>query len=293
MNDVLPVSVVIPTVGRAELLADCLDSISRCRPRAAEVVVVDQSGEKAVHALVSRLTGARVLFSAVRDRGLAVNLGMREAGHEIVLVTDDDCTVSTSWIGTAWSHLSADPAAILTGRVLPAGDPAAIPSTIDAEVSRDYTGELHYGALYGGNMACNRSRFLAFGGFDERVRFAEDNDFCYRWLRAGRSLRYDPSFLIWHHAWRSPADLEHHLLAYARGQGLFYAKHLRRGDLRVARFLMRDLYRGARGVAARVVRGRSEWPDHRAGLLRGVLIGLVAGWRGNSGKSLLRKHNKR
>jgi GT2 family glycosyltransferase len=280
-TEAVPVSVVIPTIGRAELLAHCLESISLCRPSPDEVVVVDQSGERAVRAVVERFAtdGARLLNSPVRDRSLAVNHGMREARHEAVLVTDDDCTVDPGWVRTAWARLSADPHTMITGRVLPVGEAVAVPSLTGSGVPREYTGEIHYDVLFGCNMACSRSLFLALGGFDERVKLAEDNDFCYRWLRAGERLYYDPSLTIWHHAWRTPSELEHHFRGYARGQGLFYAKHLRRGDLRILRFLARDVRRAARGTVARVVRGRSEWPDARLALPRGVIVGLVGGWR--------------
>ncbi len=244
-------------------------------------MVVDQSGEDAVPAVVRSFAavGARTVASRVRDRSVAVNLGLREADHELVLVTDDDCTVAPSWVETAWTHLSRDPDAIVTGRVLAAGETSAVASTITREAPHDYTGEVHYGALFGGNMACSRSRVLELGGFDERVKVAEDNDFCYRWLRAGRPLRYEPELVIWHHSWRTPAEMKRHYVAYGRGQGLFYAKHLRRRDTRVVPFLARDLYRGIRGVAARIVRGPYEWPDARLGLLRGLLVGLIEGWR--------------
>jgi GT2 family glycosyltransferase len=278
--DALPASVVIPTIGRAELLDRCLESISQCRPRAAEIIVVDQSRDNAVCLVVERFSqiGARVLSCSVRDRSVAVNRGMGEAQHDIVLVTDDDCTVAPSWVATAWNHLSGDPGAIVTGRVLPVGDAVAVPSLMGDPMPHEYTGGMHYDVLFGCNMACSRSRFLGLGGFDERVKLAEDNDFCYRWLRAGERLRYDPDFLIWHHAWRTPEDLQRHFAGYARGQGIFYAKHLRRHDLGIVRFLARDLRRAMRGIASRILRGRSEWPDARLALPRGVISGLVSGW---------------
>lgn len=223
--------------------------------------------------------GARLLTSRIRDRSVAVNLGMEAAQHEIVLVTDDDCRVTPTWVGTAWEHLSADLETIVTGRVLPVGEAGAVPSLMGEEVPHDYTGESHCDVLFGCNMACSRSRFLALGGFDERVKLAEDNDFCYRWLRDRQHLRYDPELLVWHHAWRTPEELERHFLGYARGQGIFYAKHLRRGDLGVVRFLGRDVIRAARAIAARIVRGRPAWPDARLALPRGVTRGLVEGWR--------------
>ena len=117
------------------------------------------------------------------------------------------------------------------------------------------------------------------GGFDDRFDRLQDNDFCYRWLRSGQALHYDPELLVWHHAWRSPAELERHYRAYARGQGVFYAKHLRQRDLGVLPFLVRDLRRSARGVASRLVNGRRQWPDARRALPYGVFLGLIQGWK--------------
>ena len=276
----LPVSVVVPTIGRAALLEECVASIAACSPPPDEIVVVDQSGDPAVASVVSRFeaAGARLLVATFRDRSLAVNLGMREARHELVAVTDDDCTVDPSWIDRAWEHVAADATTIVTGRVLPLGEAVAVPSLVGSEQPCEYTG-LDYDVLFGCNMACSRSRFLELGGFDERVKLAEDNDFCYRWLRAGRRLRYDPSMLIWHRAWRTPEQLGTHFRGYARGQGIFYAKHLRRGDLTALRFVAHDLRRAARAALARLVRGRPEWPDARLSLPLGLARGLVEGWR--------------
>lgn len=281
MTATRPVTVVVPTIGRPQLLDACLASLAACDPRADEVLVIDQSGGDAVQSVVERYAsaGAVAVPLDVRNKSLALNLGLERARNDAVLVTDDDCTVAPDWVGAAWAQLERDPEAIVTGRVLPVGDELGVPSTIDDLRPREYTGELHYGALYGGNMACRASLVLAAGGFDERLAVAEDNDFCYRWLRAGRPLRYEPELVVWHHAWRSAADMSRLHRSYGHGQGLFYAKHLRAGDPAVVRFLVRDLYRGARGLAAQAVRRRGDWPDPRTGLLAGLLAGLAEGWR--------------
>lgn len=278
----LPVTVVVPTIGRLTLLARCLDSIARCIPPPAEVLVVDQSGDPHVQAVVENVVspaGLRLIRLTAKNKSLALNLGLSEARHRIVLITDDDCTVDQSWVAVAHTHLVSSPGSIVTGRVLSEGESAAVTSTIDEASPRDFTGKLEYGALYGGNMGCDGRAVLALGGFDVQFEAAEDNDLCYRWLRAGRQLHYEPKLLVWHHAWRTPDELERQLHVYARGQGSLYAKHLRAGDIRIARFLIRDLYRGARGSVATIVKGRSEWPDHRTGLLRGLLAGLSKGLR--------------
>jgi GT2 family glycosyltransferase len=283
MTESLPVSVLIPTIGRLERLRACLESIARCDERAAEVVVVDQSGGGEVAALVGEFASlsARVVPCSGRGISVGMNLGLRRAAHDVVLVTHDDCTVAPSWVGAAARLMSSDPAMIVTGRVLPAGDnPLAVPSTIDSPSPYDFTGGLHSGALYPNNMALNRSAVLACGGFDERFKTAaEDNDFSYRWLRAGRRLRYEPELVVWHHDWRSQEELESLYVDYWRWQGVFYAKHLRRGDMAILRFLARDFYFGMRAFAARVVRGRPRWSDWRRGIFRGLPRGLVEGWR--------------
>jgi GT2 family glycosyltransferase len=278
---VVPVSVVIATVGPATRVEACLSSISQCDPRPAEVIVVDQSDDEAVHSAVRGFAhaGVKLLTSPIRGKSPAVNLGMRAAAHELVLLTDDDCTVERSWVEAAWVHLSEHPEAIVTGRVLPVGDAAGIASLVGLKEPRDYTGQIHDDVLFGCNMACPRSRVLALGGFDHRVQLVEDNDLCYRWLRTGQQLHYNPSLLVWHHAWRTPRELERQFRGYARSQGIFYAKHLRRGDFGVVRFLVRDARRSARGIASRVVHGRREWPDARRALPRGIILGLITGWK--------------
>lgn len=287
MDAVMNASVIVPTLGRIPQLELCLRSLARCRPRAAEIVVVDQSDRGETVELVLRYAdvGAHVVTSRGLGRGLGVNEGLRAAGNELVLITDDDCTVADSWVGVAAARLKAVPEGIVTGRVLPVGDPDAVPSTIDLPTARDYTGERHCRALYAGNMVASRSTVLGFGGFDERiVPSSEDNDFCYRWLRAGRVLRYEPDLVVWHHDWRTRDQLEQLYLTYARGQGVFYAKHLRRGDLHVLRYLARDLVAGIAGALEGAVRGTPLWPDARRRILRGLAWGLVTGWRQFGGR---------
>lgn len=279
----LPISVVIPTVGRP-VLRSCLDSIAACRPHPAEILVVDQSGDLEVLQLVGEFAGADARLLSCDGTGVARgrNDGIRAAAHEAVLVTDDDCTVPPEWIGTAWRLHGQRPGAIVTGRVLPVGDPQAVPSTREETAPRDFTGERHGGALYPNNMVLPRAAVLEAGGFDERfsaAEAAEDNEFCYRWLRAGRELAFEPALVVWHHDWRSPEQLEELYVRYARGQGFLYAKHLRQGDLHMVRWIARDLYWAARGSLSALIKRRERWTDPRRGILRGLPGGFLAGWR--------------
>jgi GT2 family glycosyltransferase len=281
LTEVVPVSVVVPTVGRARLVRSLLVSLARCDPRGDEILIVDQSVDDRVEQVVIEFAdiGARLVHCEGRGEGRGRNVGLREARHDLLLGTDDDCTVAPDWVGRAWAHLEAEPRGIVTGRVLPVGDPRAVPSTREDAEPRDYTGDLSCFPLFPNNMALRRTLALELGGFDEGLPAAPDNDFCYRWLRDGKPLRYEPDMVVWHHDWRTSAELERLYIRYARGQGAFYAKHLRRGDFHMLRFIVRDLIGGCRALASATLRGRPRWTDPRRPMLSAMPHGLVRGWR--------------
>jgi GT2 family glycosyltransferase len=267
-----------------EPLRRCLESLAASDPAPIEILVVDQSHDQAVAEVVRELGGEHA--QVVRSDGLGVararNDGLRAATSDVVLVTDDDCTVPPDWAATGWRLANVLPGAIVTGRVLPVGDPRAVPSTKEDPHPADLSDERRGGWLFGNNMALPRTAVLELGGFDERFgpeEAAEDNEFCYRWLKAGGQLRYEPSLVVEHHDWRSPEDLERLYVRYARGEGFFYAKHLRRGDLRMLSFVARDVAWGARGIASGLLKGRESWTDSRRGIFKGLPGGFAAGWR--------------
>ncbi len=278
-----PVTVVIPTVGRPALLRQALTSIASTDPQPSEVLVIDQGEHGATASVVDEidLGFVRAVRCDGAGRGRAVNVGLREASHPIVLITDDDCTVECDWIGVATDGMGAVPDGILTGRVLPVGDsPEMVPSTMTLDEARDYTGTIEHGVLFGGNMVCPRDAVLALGGFDsEIVPAAEDCDFCYRWLRSGGRLRHEPALVVHHHDWRSPAELNRRYVEYFKGQGMFYAKHLLAGDRRVLGFVLGDLYRACRALIKGLFWRVPRWTDYRRGAFAGIPQGLWAGWR--------------
>jgi O-antigen biosynthesis protein len=282
-----PVSVIIPTVGRPRLVEQALASLARCDPRAAEVLVVDQSTDSSVAEVVERFSevGARVVSLPDPNLSRARNVGMEEASEDVVLFIDDDCTVDESWAGTAWRLMDADPNRIVTGRVL--GTSPNVPSVREDQERHDYTGELRCEVLFPNNMAARRAALLDFGGFDERFQGAgEDLDLCYRWLRAGRKLWFEPELLVWHHDWRPAAELLLLYDRYWREQARFYAKHLRRGDLRILRFVVRDAAYGLLELARAARRREPLGPPARRLLLlvHGVARQLPRPWgRGSAG----------
>jgi GT2 family glycosyltransferase len=272
-------TLTIPTIGRPELLRQLLESVRQGDTWPAEIVVVDQSGTDETEAVVATFADldARTVPAERRGVAHARNVMLEAAANDLVLCVDDDCTVAPDWVRLCWQYLQADPTAILTGRVPQAGEGEKIWSRDDRAL-RDYTGTVNCAALYPANMAADRRAIMELGGFDERLHAAEDNDLTYRWLRAGRRLVYHPDLVVWHHTWRTPAELNALYVGYGRAQGTFYAKHLRRGDLRMLRFIASDVVHTIAGLLAGLLRGK-PWTYWRRGIVFGLPAGLIQGWR--------------
>src|SRR5215831_1884485 len=103
----VPVSLVVPTIGRMPLLAQLLESVERCDPLPAETLIVDQGTDPGVAGLADRFPtlGVHHVPSAGRHPGLARNDGWHAASNEVVVGTDDDCIVAPDWVGVAWEHM--------------------------------------------------------------------------------------------------------------------------------------------------------------------------------------------
>ncbi len=163
----------------------------------AEVLVCDQSGSRETRALCDGYAPLTARWTDGGPPGIAraMNVGLRAAHHELVLITNDDITVAPDWVARAHALLVEDPASLVTGRVLAGGDdPQRVPSTMLYEHARTFTKPQPWG-LFPGNAGGARTPLLELGGFDERDAFgvaAEDNDLAWRWLRSGRTIRYRP-----------------------------------------------------------------------------------------------------
>jgi GT2 family glycosyltransferase len=284
------ITVVIPTVGRP-LLQDCLRWIAAGDTWPAELIVVDQSSRPEVAAWVARLraqgVAARHLPSPETGIANATNRGCEQARTAFIAVTHDDCRVSPTWLSALVTGVREAGEAIVTGRVDPVGDGAVPTIRSDPHPTVHRRPRLDGDDLFPPNMAFPRSVLRRIGFLDEHpsLRSAgEDNDWAYRALRAGIPIVYDPTAVVGHVS-QPISALPTIYRRYARGQGAFYGKHVRRGDTFIARRAVRDLLRAPwlllRGLASR----NRELLALARGELTGLLPGMLAGVR-NSGTAV-------
>lgn len=169
-----PVTVVVPTCGRPELLARCLAALEKqTLPRGEyDVLVVDDSTSRSGPA-------------AARNRG------WRQARAGIIAFTDDDTEPHPRWLEEglrAMAHADA-----VSGRiVMPIPEPPT-------DYERDAQG-LERSEFATANCFVRREVLERIGGFDEGFRMAwrEDSDLHFRLLRCGARVAKAPQAVVVH-----------------------------------------------------------------------------------------------
>jgi glycosyltransferase involved in cell wall biosynthesis len=194
-----------------------------------EVLVIDNNSTDGTRDVVEGFARrnpalVRYLVETRQGKSRALNLGVRAARGDILVFTDDDVIVESSWLGNLTVPLRHGPWSAVGGRVLPAWScppPAWVPSdeTHGLAPLAHFDRGVEPGRLQespvGCNMAITRSMFARYGGFrtdlgpcatangalwsaDVPPRTSEDSDFCQRLMDGGESLYYEPAAVVHH-----------------------------------------------------------------------------------------------
>jgi GT2 family glycosyltransferase len=200
-------SVVIPTLGRAALLARALGRLEaqQARPHDLEVVVVADARERDLEAVrgaaFHRPFATRVLQADVPGASAARNVGWRSARAPLVLFIGDDILADPALVSEhlAWHERHPDETVAVLGDVRWAGELRVTPFMrwLEDGIQFDYRRidgvEAGWGRFYTANVSLKRSLLLRAGGFDEgRLPYLyEDLDLARRLHGHGLRLLYN------------------------------------------------------------------------------------------------------
>ena len=286
MTDTPPMTVVVPTRDRPEMLRRCLESIRKSLGPQDELIVVDSASKTTGARETASEFGAVYIEDDVPGAGRARNVGWRAAENELVAFVDDDITVAPDWTDAVRAVFAARPdLGFVTGRVTPpegqedAEHPIAV---VDAPGAFDHQPRTARHEGISGNFAARREVLIPLGGFDEMLgpgaHFkggGDDFDLFDRMIAAGAPGRYEPSIVAHHDQWRSKKERLKVDYGYAVGGGARLAK-LFRSDRAHARALARELFwRWGLKDLGSAIRKRYEYAA-LAALLR--LVGFVRGF---------------
>ena len=215
IHDRLPVTVAIPTYGREQVLLDTIEMFLHQVPRAAEILVVDQTPSH-MRETDKRLGDWRRngqihwLRLPKPSQPAALNVALRHSRQPYVLFLDDDIRIDQGFVKAHYEAFDSETIWAVAGQVL--------------QPSEEADGQYVHSATSGpfadcdflfrsgkkvfiqngmsGNLCVRRERALEIGGFDENftppVAYRFDNEFCKRLCRAGGKIVFEPKARIYH-----------------------------------------------------------------------------------------------
>lgn len=305
-----PISAIIPTVGRPQLLKLCLDSLARQTVPVSEVVVVHCGDDAETPALTNDTrwseAGLNVRYFHHRKRNCAQqrNFGIQQAEHDNLLLVDDDVEVDPRWaeelfkpiwsdpsVGATMGRLVNQPLATPTlfwrlyrtvlhgqkgfepGRLIGAALPNGFPTTAAQPITCEWIG--------GGASALRREAFESVGGFAsffEGSSPGEDLDLGYR-LSRNWKIYYVPAARCIHH--QAPSGREtpdqHQYLSMRSRFGILTISMGKKRHVALAHIALWALVQFLSEVAS-LRHGilRSDLPRAWSGRLRGFFSCVIA-----------------
>lgn len=227
-----PVSVVIPTCQRPDLLARALASVRAQSLAPAEILVVDDGGAAAARPAVDGAGVRLVANTRARGPSGARNCGAALARGTLLAFLDDDDEWLPSYLAAAVARVAADRLDVLCTDLLYRYEDGSerpgknAPAALAAEAFL-----IRNPGLIGSNLIIRRAAYAALGGFDESLLAAEDMDFGIR-LGLHPGLRYAPlrERLVRHHHHGGPRLCTRRGAAMRAGIRRFFVLHGPRMD---------------------------------------------------------------
>lgn len=288
----MKISVVICTRDREETISQAVESVAKCDYPTFDIHIMDQSTRPATRERVEELATkfrdkVAIVYHHLDKAGLsrASNAGARVSDGALIAYTDDDVIVPADWLTKIAQAFGADPkAGLLYGQVLVPDElkPRLKEGVIVPSLTWEKPERLIRGGKFkiwgmGANMAITRVMFEDVGGFDEALggggplRSSQDFDFAYRTFLRGYAILLEPTVMVDHYGTRTADQWPDTMVNYGIGDGAFYSKHVRCGDLRALRLLMKAyLVSRARELKHSLKVGRFERDAYSKSLVVGV-----------------------
>jgi glycosyltransferase involved in cell wall biosynthesis len=200
----MSISVVIPAYNAAQLLDQCLKSLTAFCGASPEIIVVDDGSTDSSKEVIAGYPAVRTLSTGGR-RGpaFARNLGARAATGEILFFLDSDVCVHSNTLQIVQAAFDANPGldALIGSYDNEPGSPDFLSQYRNLMHTWTHqTGAREASTFWSGCGAIRRTLFLEHSGFSESYDrpAIEDIELGYRLVRAGRKIVLDHSLRVKH-----------------------------------------------------------------------------------------------
>ncbi len=201
------VSVIIPVRNRAEMIAECLQSLEALKyPHdRIEIIVVDDASEDDTPAVVSTFQVKLISLQEHRHASFSRNKAAAEAAGDLLAFIDSDCLADPLWL-TELAPAFREPAVGAVGGIVEAHrEPRGLARyemvRSPLKVSSWYRRSGHDDRLFyvpSCNLLVRKNLFMKVGGFRADLHVGEDVDLCWRLQDHGGEIEYRHSGKIHH-----------------------------------------------------------------------------------------------
>jgi len=190
------ISVVIPTLNEGNIIERCLKSLSKQTYKDFEVIIVD-SGSKDGTIGTAKKYKCRVIYEPRRGVPLARNRGAREAKGDIVVCSDGDSVYPADWLEKIAKHFEDKEVVAVGGPIAPAD--GKLKHRLIFKITSDYFARFAklfgFIVFHGVNSSFRKDAYVKAGGYSERIKTLDDNEFPNRIKKLGKVV-FDPSLVV-------------------------------------------------------------------------------------------------
>jgi GT2 family glycosyltransferase len=204
-DDRIGLAVVIPTYRRDHVLVDSIEGLLALRPRAAEILVIDQS-ERHEPETMKRLgelnTRGDIRWIRLEHPSItaAMNRGIELSTSPLILFLDDDIRAEPHLLRAHARAHERNPGTLVAGRVIQPWQ-EGMPDFDAGGFHFAQTRPAEITEFMGGNFSLSRDLALRLRGFDEnfvRVAYRFEAEFAHRARAAGTRILFEPEACLHH-----------------------------------------------------------------------------------------------
>lgn len=192
----MKISVIIPVYNAENSIEKCLKAILEQKETDfdLEIVAVNDGSTDNTAKVLESLTGQiKIISQANQGPAAARNAGAKAANGEVLIFTDSDTVPQPGWVKRIYQTFKEEEVAACAGSYCIANPESPLSRIIQSEIDFRYSSygkSIKFAGTY--NLAVAKNLFFEVGGFDESYRQAsgEDNDFCYKVVKAGHLIRF-------------------------------------------------------------------------------------------------------
>jgi len=190
-----PISIIIPIKNRINMIPRLINSLLDLDYPKYEIIIIDDASTDGSSELLEKYPLTHIRLAHSIGSANARNVGIQNASHHIIALTDSDCVVSQSWLKELSPSLTEFD---LIGGYVQFRDYAEHRITplsyLSSEIEIQLKSDINF--INTSNILFKKSVWQSLGGF--RSYRLEDVDFSWRALKKGYRLWYDPKGVVYH-----------------------------------------------------------------------------------------------